>query len=44
MFENDVKVDGTQTVDLKHREFRPFENDVKVDGTQTLPKMNRQIM
>lgn len=34
-FENDVKVDGTQTVDLKHREFRPFENDVKVDSTET---------
>ena len=36
-FENDVKVDGTQTV-ASSTSFRiSFENDVKVDGTQTFP-------
>ena len=35
MFENDVKVDGTQT-DVKPVDTKAlFENDVKVDGTQT---------
>ena len=34
-FENDVKVDGTQTKFFKVMENAPFENDVKVDGTQT---------
>ena len=35
-FENDVKVDGTQTSDQVQQVERPFENDVKVDGTQTV--------
>ena len=34
-FENDVKVDGTQTKRLKSLTRKLFENDVKVDGTQT---------
>ncbi len=34
-FENDVKVDGTQTEQLMYLGIGPFENDVKVDGTQT---------
>ena len=35
MFENDVKVDGTQTLLLILSMQETFENDVKVDGTQT---------
>ena len=35
-FENDVKVDGTQTLTLLQLIRWAFENDVKVDGTQTL--------
>ena len=34
-FENDVKVDGTQTCVIRIGYDSPFENDVKVDGTQT---------
>ena len=34
-FENDVKVDGTQTVPSSTMLSSLFENDVKVDGTQT---------
>ena len=34
-FENDVKVDGTQTERLVLPVEFQFENDVKVDGTQT---------
>ena len=34
-FENDVKVDGTQTEKNRLRSKNRFENDVKVDGTQT---------
>ena len=34
-FENDVKVDGTQTKDNLLNTAQVFENDVKVDGTQT---------
>ena len=36
MFENDVKVDGTQTAYLRKVINDMFENDVKVDGTQTV--------
>ena len=35
-FENDVKVDGTQTAQDTADHKRRFENDVKVDGTQTI--------
>ena len=34
-FENDVKVDGTQTSKFIIKLTIWFENDVKVDGTQT---------
>ena len=34
-FENDVKVDGTQTFPVAFAFLSSFENDVKVDGTQT---------
>ena len=34
-FENDVKVDGTQTTRKACNIADRFENDVKVDGTQT---------
>jgi len=34
-FENDVKVDGTQTIHRLYLVLYLFENDVKVDGTQT---------
>ena len=36
MFENDVKVDGTQIGKFMPICIQEFENDVKVDGTQTL--------
>ena len=35
MFENDVKVDGTQTLLLILSMQETFENDVKVDSTET---------
>ena len=35
LFENDVKVDGTQTCLTGIQISLLFENDVKVDGTQT---------
>ena len=34
MFENDVKMYGTQAIGRFHRYHRPFENDVKMYGTQ----------
>ena len=34
-FENDVKMYGTQTMDLLSAEGKKFENDVKMYGTQT---------
>ena len=34
MFENDVKMYGTQALCLHHRYCYPFENDVKMYGTQ----------
>ena len=37
-FENDVKVYGTQTVELTSSWVTLFENDVKVYGTQTVIK------
>ena len=35
MFENDVKMYGTQTEKCRIYPVRPFENDVKMYGTQT---------
>ena len=35
MFENDVKMYGTQTLWKTNEDFRKFENDVKMYGTQT---------
>ena len=35
MFENDVKMYGTQTLRKLKRELHEFENDVKMYGTQT---------
>ena len=37
-FENDVKVDGTQTPFSDLAKVLEFENGVKVDGTQTKRK------
>ena len=34
-FENDVKVNGTQTRHTVATDMLQFENDVKVNGTQT---------
>ena len=42
-FENDVKVDGTQTVATVNDLYVRFENDVKVDGTQTLKRWFNMI-
>ena len=36
VFENDVKVNGTQTFDQLNQLNDAFENDVKVNGTQTV--------
>ena len=35
MFENDVKMYGTQTFVVNNKIIRMFENDVKMYGTQT---------
>ncbi len=35
MFENDVKMYGTQTKALSRERYEGFENDVKMYGTQT---------
>ena len=35
MFENDVKMYGTQTANSALNEILAFENDVKMYGTQT---------
>ena len=35
LFENDVKMYGTQTVKNRKEGIRRFENDVKMYGTQT---------
>ncbi len=35
LFENDVKMYGTQTTFCSHRTYNQFENDVKMYGTQT---------
>ena len=35
MFENDVKMYGTQTIKLAFENGIEFENDVKMYGTQT---------
>ena len=37
MFENDVKMYGTQTLAAVDRLISLFENDVKMYGTQTTP-------
>ena len=34
-FENDVKMYGTETVDIDGHQVVPFENDVKMYGTET---------
>ena len=34
-FENDVKMYGTQTLNIDYIAFLSFENDVKMYGTQT---------
>ena len=36
MFENDVKMYGTQAENLSRAGTRKFENDVKVYGTQAI--------
>ena len=36
LFENDVKMYGTQTVKNRKEGIRRFENDVKMYGTQTI--------
>ena len=36
MFENDVKMYGTQTLPGLYPSFSAFENDVKTYGAQTL--------
>ena len=36
MFENDVKMYGTQTKPEKEPNMNEFENDVKMYGTQTM--------
>ena len=36
MFENDVKMYGTQTITRLIKVIRMFENDVKMYGTQTV--------
>ena len=42
LFENDVKMYGTQTVQLKFKFRYEFENDVKMYGTQTKPVRSSQ--
>ena len=39
VFENDVKMYGTQTIRLPSSSYTAFENDVKMYGTQTMPNM-----
>ena len=41
MFENDVKMYGTQTVYEKSYEQYMFENDVKMYGTQTATRLEQ---
>ena len=41
MFENDVKMYGTQTANSALNEILAFENDVKMYGTQTTAKCSR---
>ena len=36
LFENDVKMYGTQTVNPRYLRTTVFENDVKMYGTQTI--------
>mgnify|MGYP007039299656 CR=1 FL=1 len=36
MFENDVKMYGTQAIKYKTKAGRLFENDVKMYGTQAI--------
>ena len=44
MFENDVKMYGTQTIALIAIAGAMFENDVKMYGTQTLINMNLRLL
>ena len=39
LFENDVKMYGTQAIHLSVTWFRQFENDVKMYGTQDCPML-----
>ena len=38
-FENDVKMYGTQTVEMNRNHYGKFENDVKMYGTQTFTSL-----
>ena len=42
MFENDVKMYGTQTNTERFRVCQQFENDVKMYGTQTPKPIRRR--
>ena len=42
VFENDVKMYGTQTRSDKKEPGGKFENDVKMYGTQTIPENHAQ--
>ena len=42
MFENDVKMYGTQTSQHQRTFPLPFENDVKMYGTQTVTMITRE--
>ena len=44
MFENDVKMYGTQTGDYHDMQKNAFENDVKMYGTQTDYPDSRNIL
>ena len=40
LFENDVKMYGTQTTGTTLQQAKTFENDVKMYGTQTSKRFN----
>ena len=43
VFENDVKMYGTQTTFCSRRTYNQFENDVKMYGTQTQKRGAAQV-
>ena len=43
MFENDVKMYGTQTRSSADMFRSPFENDVKMYGTQTTESIQKKL-